>query len=69
MKDEVPTLERLQARVEIGQSSPFVGAEVRDRARPEDRADDGCVVRQVLVASFEPIEPRADQALDARRDR
>ena len=69
VEDEVPALERLQARVEIGGESPFVGAEVRDRTRPEDRADDGRVVRQVFVASFEPVEPRADQALDACRDR
>ena len=55
--------------VGIGRRYPVVGAEVSDGAGPEDRADDGCVVCQLLVASFEPVEPRADQALDARRHR
>ncbi len=69
VQDEVPTLERLEARWGSGGGSLVVGAEVSDGARPEDRADDGCVVRQLLVASFEPVEPRADQALNARRNR
>ena len=53
----------------VRRRDPLLDSKVGDGTGPEDRADNGCVVGQALVVSFEPVEPRADQTLDARRHR
>src|SRR5262245_18823251 len=67
MLDEVAPLERGEAGPRILDRRPFLSAEVRDSARPEDRADHRRVMGELLLVCLQPIEARADQPLDARR--
>ena len=40
-----------------------------DRARPEDLADDGCVLKEALLGLGEPVETGGDDALQRLRER
>ena len=57
------SLERVEARVDVGVAAVQLG----DRARPERHPDDRRVLGDALVAGGQPVEARADHRLQARR--
>ena len=68
VQDEIAPLERVEP-CEIRGRPLVLGADVRDRARPEHGADHGGVVRKSLVSGLQPVKAGADESLDARRHR
>ena len=62
--DELLACERVQALLDC---CPIATVHLRDRARPEDLAEDGGILEQCLLLRLEAVEPGSDDALDCLR--
>jgi hypothetical protein len=69
VRDEVTPFELTEAGAGIVRRPSVLDAQVRHCARPEDRADHRGVVGELLLLARQAVESRADETLDARRDR
>src|SRR5581483_4111927 len=64
--EQAPPDERAQAARDA--RADGIGGQLRDRARGEDRADDGGPLDRDALVVREPVEPRCEERLDRRRD-